>query len=530
MASASGAGLYRGASSLPYFENVTDTYIATGSQGDTYNATGSVVVDADHDGYEDILLTRARDGSGTIHDVLLRNDHDEGTGVPQFTVDARWPITRLDCAVWADRDQDGYWDVFGCDGNGYRYFSENAEGFQDVTLLVGIEIFQPIAARWTDIDHQNSLDLVVATEDQGVFVLYGSDIAGRLFDSHEIVDYPENWNPDGIATLDYDLDGWTDLVLSGADDQSPPLLMINLAGAAMFNEHFVDGAGPAGLAMGAMEASAGVAPADYDGDFDTDLVIARSAAPTEGGRLYQNAERSGSSTEENWIAFDFESNGDFLGNSFMGTVISIYEYSPTSGLGTELGRHVLDGGHGRGGQESGLVIMGLGDYDGQVEYRLHMTNVSGTGTASAGTIVDVPSLDRSGVLDLTQPVTVDPTSVNCKIEVDPATGLLTWRFSWMTNTWSPTDNDVVRLDGNRCSFLSVDLDSSDPDVETSVRYYVDPATGERSYVHEVAWVDQPCSVGCSYTYTVESSTEGASAVTSSASGASGRIKICPQSI
>jgi len=215
----------------------------------------------------------------------------------------------------------------------------------------------------------------------------------------------------------------------------------------------------------------------------------------------------------------------------MGTVISLYEHSPVSGSGNRLGQYVLDGGRGLSGQGSGLVVCGLGDYVGQkVEYRLHMANVSVVGTADVGTIEPLAALNRSGALDVTPTLAIDSSTVKCTVEFQPATGLLDWRFTWTTNAWSPSENDIVHLSGTGCGFGSIDLDGSVADVDASVTYVSDAQTGERYYTHQIIWHDRPCQVGCNYDFSVESETSGPSPSSSTETGTGGRIKVCPQSI
>lgn len=67
-------------------------------------------------------------------------------------------------------------------------------------------------------------------------------------------------------------------------------------------------------------------------------------------------------------------------------------------------------------------------------------------------------------------------------------------------------------------------------VEATVSYFVDPATGERGFLHELVWIGRPCQVGCEYTFDVESSTSSPTAAISTATGTGGRIKVCPQAM
>jgi len=191
--------------------------------------------------------------------------------------------------------------------------------------------------------------------------------------------------------------------------------------------------------------------------------------------------------------------------------------------GKSLGRHVLDGGRGKNGQNSGQVLMGLGSYTGLVHYRIFLPNVViGNGNALAGSVVNV--------VPMTTTLSIEDTMVSCSIVVQPYTGLLEWHFKWRTNRWSPSENDVVHLSGTGCSFASIDLSHSSANTEVTVNYQADATTGERWYEHEVIWVDQQCQVRCNYSFSAESASADSPQIKLSSSPVSGRIKVCPQSL
>lgn len=536
MADGTGARIYgaTGSTTTPLFADSSTAWVAPGALALLERAVRATIVDADHDGYEDLHLARVAAVDDVDGDALLLNHPDEQTSAPRFSAHPGWPLTRLTATVaWANHDRDGLWTVFGSDGLVPKLIQQAYDGrFSEILSGFPVEISRPVAACWLDVDHADGLDLAIATEYQGAIILFGATEGSAPFSSGLTIPYAPGWRPSSIATLDYDLDGWSDLILTGQRDDSQPMLLINLGDHADFEDRFVDVGAPVGLALGVVELSAGAAPADYDGDHDLDLLLARHTDALDGGRLYRNKVGDGSSANAHWIAFDFERDGEFAGVSIMGTVITLHEYSAGAGTGALLGSYVVDGGRGAGGQDSGLVTCGLGDYDGLVEFHLDLPTPSGStiGYADADTIVDIADLASTGQLTLIPPLAVDTASLACKIEIQPYTGLLDWRFTWTTNTWTPAANDVVTLGGSSCDFTSATLTDAAQDVEAAVSYFVDPVTGERGFLHELVWIGRPCQVGCEYTFEVESSTSSPTAAISTATGTGGRIKVCPQAL
>ncbi len=533
-ADGTGARIY-GATNLttPLFADSSSTWVDASAIALLENTVRATIVDANHDGYEDLFLTRTGSAFGPGGDSLLLNQPNGQTNTPQFSADPQWPLTHFtETVAWADHDRDGLWTVFGSDGGSAKLIQQIRNGaFLDISSSFPVEINRPVAACWLDVDHSDGLDLAIATESQGVIILFGPTGGNATFSSALTIPYASGWRPSSIATLDYDLDGWSDLVLTGQRDGSQPMLLLNLGNHAGFDKRFVDIGTPVGLALGGTELSAGAAPADYDGDHDVDLLLARHTNALDGGRLYRNKVRSGSSAASNWIAFDFERNGGIVDVAIMGTVITLHKYAVGAGTGAPLGSYVVDGGRGAGGQASGLVTCGLGDYDGQVEFQLHLpTGHTTSGISDANRIVDIGVEAATGQLTLIPLLAIDTGSVACKIEVQPNTGLLDWRFTWTTNTWTPAANDVVSLSGSGCGFTSVSLTNSAADVEATVSYDVDPQTGARRYLHELVWLGRPCQVNCVYSFSVESSTNNPTAAITTATGTGGRIKVCPQAL
>lgn len=86
----------------------------------------------------------------------------------------------------------------------------------------------------------------------------------------------------GVATADYDGDGWIDIYV--ANDGTENLLWLNQQDGTFRNQALLAGAALSG--MGTPEASMGVAAGDFDNDGDEDLFMTHLR--TEGNNLYVN--------------------------------------------------------------------------------------------------------------------------------------------------------------------------------------------------------------------------------------------------
>ena len=263
---------------------------------------GVAFIDYDGDGWPDIFLVNGTDwpGHGTRHTTpkLYHNNHN-GT----FT-----DVTRkagLDVEIYGlgvavgDYDNDGRDDLFVTAYGQNHLFHNNGNGtFTDVTQkagLGGIREFSTSAA-WVDYDRDGKLDLVVANYVQwspekdlyctldgktksyctpesykGTSVrLWHNNGNGTFTDATEKAGLGDPTSKTlGIAVLDYDNDGWPDLLFS--NDTQPNKLYRNNG-----NGTFTEKAVVAGVAFsedGVARAGMGVDTADYDRSGHTSLLI-----------------------------------------------------------------------------------------------------------------------------------------------------------------------------------------------------------------------------------------------------------------
>jgi hypothetical protein len=254
---------------------------------------GVAFIDYDNDGWPDIFLVNGMEWPG--HEgkrstpKLYHNNHD-GT-FTDVTHKAGLDVEMFGMGVAVgDYDNDGYDDLFVTAYGQNRLFHNNGNGtFTDVTAkagLSGVSEFSTSAA-FVDYDRDGKLDLVV-----GNYVQWSieGDLYCTLDGKSKSYCTPESYKGTavrlwhnkgngtfedvtqkaglgeptsktlGIAVLDYDQDGWPDLLLS--NDTQPNKLYRN-NGNGTFTEKAVV-AGVAYAEDGVARAGMGVDAADYD--------------------------------------------------------------------------------------------------------------------------------------------------------------------------------------------------------------------------------------------------------------------------
>jgi len=254
---------------------------------------GVAFIDYDNDGWPDIFLVNGMDWPGHVqkHSTpkLYHNNHD-GT-FTDVTHKAGLDVEMFGLGVAVgDYDNDGFDDLFVTAYGQNHLFHNNGNGtFTDVTQksgLLGPHEFSTSAA-WVDYDKDGHLDLVV-----GNYVQWTpeTDLFCTLDGKSKSYCTPESYKGTsvrlwhnrgngtfedvtqkaglgdptsktlGIAVLDYDNDGWPDLLLS--NDTQPNKLYRNNG-----NGTFTEKAVVAGVAFsedGIARAGMGVDAADYD--------------------------------------------------------------------------------------------------------------------------------------------------------------------------------------------------------------------------------------------------------------------------
>ena len=268
---------------------------------------GCAFIDYDNDGYPDVLLINGEDFTGHPHGgattpKLYRNNRDGTFTDVTRKAGLAIPVYGFGVAV-GDYDNDGFDDVFISALGQSHLLHNNGNGtFADVTKQAGMwgpNEFSTSSA-WVDYDRDGKLDLVVANyvqwSEQG-------DLYCTLDGAHKSYCTPESYkgaslrvwhnlgggkfedvtqkvglgDPTskslGIAILDYNGDGWPDILV--ANDTQPNKLYLNKKDGS-FEERGV-AAGIGFSEDGVARAGMGVDAADYDRSGHPSVLISNFA-------------------------------------------------------------------------------------------------------------------------------------------------------------------------------------------------------------------------------------------------------------
>jgi len=255
--------------------------------------SGVAFMDYDNDGWPDIFLVNGMDwpGHGQKHSTpkLYHNNHDGTFTDVTHKAGLDTEIFGMGVAV-GDYDNDGFDDLFVTAYGQNRLFHNDGNGtFTDVTQKAGLQGPKEFStsAAWVDYDKDGHLDLVVANYVQWSLE---TDLYCTLDGQSKSYCTPESYKGTavrlwhnrgngtfedvtqkaglgdatsktlGVAVLDYDNDGWPDLLFS--NDTQPNKLYRNNG-----NGTFTEKAVVAGVAFsedGVARAGMGVDAADYD--------------------------------------------------------------------------------------------------------------------------------------------------------------------------------------------------------------------------------------------------------------------------
>ncbi len=264
--------------------------------------SGCAFLDYDADGWQDILLINGMDWPGhkRQHSTLRLYKNNRNGTFTDMTKAAGLDVEMYGMGVAVgDYNNDGFPDIFiTCVGQN-RLFRNTGKGtFVDVTRVSGLGARQAFStsALWFDYDRDGLLDLFICN-----YVRWSPehDVFCSLDGKHKSYCTPEAYRGNtcwlfhnrgdgtfedvtatsgifdssskslGVAMLDYDQDGWPDLLV--ANDTQPNKLYKNLR-----NGRFKDVAVEAGLAFsteGKARAGMGVDVADFENSGNPGIAI-----------------------------------------------------------------------------------------------------------------------------------------------------------------------------------------------------------------------------------------------------------------
>ncbi|HUQ90234.1 MAG TPA: CRTAC1 family protein [Bryobacteraceae bacterium] len=275
--------------------------------------SGCAFLDADGDGWPDILLINSRSWSPkaarSLHRLYRNNRNGSFTDITAGSgLDVE--MYGLGVAI-ADYDNDGREDVYITALEGDRLFHNEGNGtFRDATQASGIRNANfGTSAAWLDYDRDGKVDLFVAnyvqwSPKQDLFCsldgssksyctpesykgvparLYRNLGSGKFEDVGEKAGVADPKSKSlGIAVLDFDSDGWSDIFV--ANDTQPNKLYRNNRNGTFTETGLTAGIafGEDGVARGAM----GTDAADYDNSGRPHLLVGNFANQMLG--LYRN--------------------------------------------------------------------------------------------------------------------------------------------------------------------------------------------------------------------------------------------------
>jgi len=321
----------------------------------TEDATGATFVDYDHDGDIDLYVLRHWDeGDDTIkvRSAFMWRNNGNGTFTSVSYETGLGMIQGLGpSAVGTDYNNDRAVDIAVTGGIGGPMIFRNPRegGFSNLRLFsadpnavsqTDLLPHPAIAVAGLDFNHDGWMDLVFSYSSAPALVLW-RNTQGKSF---EQVQLPEtNWvRAYGVAAFDYDNDGWVDLVAVGeTKDGKGEIKLFRNLGPDGFKDVTVD----VGLDKIQLKDPRAIITGDYNNDGATDLLITQNHGPAvllrnEGGN------------QNHWLRLSLKGLAD--NKSAIGTKVEVFS-------GGNRQKFEIYGSNGYLGQSSTDIVVGLGD-------------------------------------------------------------------------------------------------------------------------------------------------------------------------
>jgi len=436
--------------------------------------------DYDRDGWLDLFLSKATgtDNVATINpmdDVLLRNTRGSGPlGFEDVTSASGLSGSGIASvsSAWTDLDLDGDPDlVVGSlsDSEDSRLYLNDGDGtFTDTGLMGNTRRVSGVSM--ADLNGDDDEEMILAQREAAG----GTAILVCRYDSPTSIP-EETWSYaladtmalNAVVPLDFDLNGTMDLLaLPSAPSASPRLLRNAVASSGRFGNFFAG----SGIDAGGI---AGASVSDFNSDGDIDLFFGRDTSLDE--HFYQNREGVGADgPASRWLSVEVVGGN---GNNRYGIGTKVELLIDGAVVQTQF----VDGGSGRGSQESRVLTFGVGRLCESAELRatwpdgyISTKPLTTNDFDQKITLYDTHGLDFVGGLTVTWTPIVGQRML--------------WTFEWVTNYSSPWFHDdltVVQMSG--CEVFPPTLGGS---VVKKV------ASG---YQHTIT-IETDCVGGCRYTF------------------------------
>jgi len=488
------------------FHDETATWFSCEYELALHNVWAAAWADYNQDGWVDLILAKATFGDGEWPDptcltgdavYLYRN-----TGTTLDCGDQGPLVVEASCTtvLWGYIDDDNLIDLFIGDScqskvlinagysaavDDYVFVDMTNDVFDadDIDYIEGV-----VTADWIDFNNDHHADLVVGrahTNEYRLVLFKHTAGVGGQFEHFERVGAEDGgfWFKSGhISTLtasDFDLNGHTDLLVMTRNPTETPYMLYNgLAG-----EGFHSAAHMTGLGVGG---GAGVAATDFNRDGDADLYLGReSTSPF----FYKNRRPDGGDEPgdgQNWIGIRL------IGRPENGNNVSAIGARTTVMINDLIQTKVVDGGSGRGRQDSGALLFGLGAHSGEVQIKIKWPNGFEQDTVRQ-------SGDYWTIEDLSYPI-IDSGSEQFSYQPGPWGS--TWIFEWDTFYCRGDieldavifSSDYVPTDVCYCYESPLEVNNNDPHADVTVTQSYPPGNGVPIFHHRLRWHRRCCII------------------------------------